>query len=198
MTREEEMNTIINEVLHLTVSPLYTYRTSNKYQPVIGEGPLDAKIVFIGEAPGKNEALTGKPFCGAAGKFLDTMLQSADINRSVVYITNIVKDRPPENRDPTPEEVALYGPFLLRQLSIIKPSVIATLGRFSTKYMLEKFGSEKAALPISTLHGQALPFQASYGKVMLVPLFHPASALYNPGNRGILIEDMKKVVQAIS
>ncbi|MEK9183760.1 MAG: uracil-DNA glycosylase, partial [Patescibacteria group bacterium] len=106
--RTDLLKQIRDEVLNLKKSPLYKYRTQNKFFPVIGEGSDYAKIMFIGEAPGKNEAKTGRPFCGAAGKILDELLVSVKILRSDVYITNIVKDRPPMNRDPLPEEIKIY------------------------------------------------------------------------------------------
>src|SRR5687768_17220991 len=109
-----ELKRIKDEVLALSTSPLFEYRKSNGYFPVIGEGDHDAKIMFIGEAPGENEAKTGKPFCGRAGKVLDDLLNSVGIDREDVYVTNIVKDRPPKNRDPLPEEIELYAPFLDR------------------------------------------------------------------------------------
>ena len=116
----EMMKAIRDELFHFKQSPLYEYRMQNKYYPVVGEGSHSAKVMFIGEAPGKNEAETARPFCGKSGKVLDAMLESIELNRSDVYITNIVKDRPPENRDPTPEEIKLYAPFLDRQIDIIK------------------------------------------------------------------------------
>src|SRR5665213_20886 len=130
----EALKKIRDEVLSLKESPLYEYRTSNQYLPVIGEGSHDAQIMFVGEAPGKNEAKTGRPFAGAAGKILNELLESVGIAREDVYITNIVKDRPQENRDPTPKEIELYGPFLDRQIEIIQPKIIATLGRHSMSY----------------------------------------------------------------
>ena len=98
--RTEELRKIKDEIINAKNSPLYGYRIKNKYFPVIGEGSHNAKIMFIGEAPGKNEAETGRPFCGAAGHVLDELLESIGLNRKEVYITNILKDRPPENRDP--------------------------------------------------------------------------------------------------
>lgn len=108
----EQMKAIRDEVLALTNSPLYSYRTENKYYPVIGEGNHEAKIMFVGEAPGRNEAKTGRPFCGAAGRVLDSLLEHVGIPRKSVYITNIIKDRPPQNRDPLQGEIEIYGPFL--------------------------------------------------------------------------------------
>src|SRR5258708_36791933 len=107
--KREQMRAIKDEILTLTESPLYAYRSENNYFPVIGEGSHNASIMFVGEAPGKNEAKTGRPFCGAAGKILDELLAGVNIPRADVYITNIVKDRPPQNRDPLPEEIAAYG-----------------------------------------------------------------------------------------
>src|SRR3989338_7826739 len=138
--RRARMREITEAVIHLKNSPLYAERIKNKVFPVIGEGSHHAKIMFVGEAPGRNEAATGRPFCGAAGKLLDEFLASVDIPRPDVYITNIVKDRPPFNRDPLPEEITAYGPFLDRQIEIIQPEVIATLGRFSMDYIMRKFG----------------------------------------------------------
>ena len=122
--RTPKLRKILDEIWNLTDSPLYEYRKKNNYYPVIGAGNHFAKIIFIGEAPGRNEAGTGKPFCGAAGKILDELLKSINIKRQDVYITNIVKDRPPENRDPTIKEIEIYSPFLTRQLEIIKPEII--------------------------------------------------------------------------
>src|SRR3989344_3352600 len=113
--RTEQLRKIKDEVLVLKESPLYEDRIKNQVFPVIGEGSHYAKIMFVGEAPGKNEAKTGRPFVGAAGKLLDEFLASAGIKREDVYITNIVKDRPPLNRDPFPNEIDIYSPFLDRQ-----------------------------------------------------------------------------------
>ena len=124
MGKDEMMNDVYDELVLFKDSPLYEYRTVNEYLPVIGEGSVDASIMLVGEAPGKNEAKTGKPFCGAAGKFLNILLESIGLSRDRVYITNIVKDRPPDNRDPTSEEIALYAPFLDRQIEIIKPKSV--------------------------------------------------------------------------
>ncbi len=191
--RTDRLKKIRDEVLALTSSPLYTYRTTNKYFPVLGEGSHHASIMFVGEAPGKNEAMTGHPFCGAAGKLLDEMLASVNIPRLDVYITNIVKDRPPENRDPLPEEIAAYGPFLDRQIDIIEPKVIATLGRFSMVYIMEKFGLQAELAPISKLHGELFEAKSSYGSVKILPLYHPAAAIYNQHLKETLFEDFKKL-----
>ena len=189
--KKELMRQIRDEVIALTTSPLYEYRRSNGYYPVIGEGSHDAKIMFIGEAPGKNEAQTGKPFCGRAGKILDELLASINLDRETVYVTNIVKDRPPENRDPLPEEIAIYAPFLDRQISIIKPTVIATLGRFSMKYILDFFEAPERLDPISRLHGHPIEVEFESQKLLVVPLFHPAAAIYNQSLKDTLLADFK-------
>ena len=191
MTKTEEMKKIRDEVFELKDSPLYEYRTSNGFFPVIGEGNHDADIMFIGEAPGRNEAKTGRPFCGAAGKILDDLLASIGVPREDVYITNIVKDRPQNNRDPLPEEIEIYGPFLDRQIDIIEPKIIATLGRYSMEYIMKKFdlGSELKA--ISLMHGKS--FDAKHGKrdIKIIPLYHPAAAIYNRDLIKTLEEDFK-------
>ena len=181
---DNELRKIKDEVVALTSSPLYVYRAENKYFPVIGEGNHHAEIMFVGEAPGENEAKTGRPFCGRAGKVLDELLNSIEIERKDVYITNIVKDRPPKNRDPLPEEIEIYAPFLDRQIEIIKPKVVATLGRFSMAYVMNRYGLEWEVAPISVLHGKIFDFifpakggSAWGGK--LIPLYHPAAAIYN-------------------
>jgi len=186
--RNNLLREIRDEVVNLTESPLFVYRTTNHYFPVIGEGSHVAKIMFIGEAPGKNEAKTGRPFCGSAGKILNDLLASVGINRPDVYITNIVKDRPENNRDPLPEEIKIYGPFLDRQINIIQPQVIATLGRYSMGYIMEKFGLADVLLPISKMHGKEFQAETEYGKVYIIPLYHPAAAIYDRS----LLETLKK------
>lgn len=175
----EAMKQIRDEVLNLTESPLYIERMANGTFPVIGSGSHDAKIMFIGEAPGKNEAKTGKPFCGASGRVLDELLAHIGLPRESVYITNIVKDRPTNNRDPYPDEIELYAPFLDRQIEIIQPTVIATLGRFSMEYVMRRYGLEGQCDVISKLHGRTFETKLSYGTVNVVPLYHPAVGIYN-------------------
>lgn len=196
--KTEQLRQIRDEVFDLTESPLYEYRTKNDYYAVLGMGHHDADIMFIGEAPGKNEAEQGIPFCGRSGKLLDKLIDSIGLTRDDVYITNIVKDRPPENRDPTKAEITLYAPYLLRQINIIQPAVIATLGRFSMEWILKKFGSPAAGGKISQLRGSVLDADADYGPIKVVPLYHPAVGLYNPGQVDQLYEDFKVLEQFIS
>lgn len=155
-------------------------------QLVMGHGNPDADIVFIGEAPGKNEDLQGIPFVGAAGKFLDEMLASVGLIRNDIYITNIVKYRPPNNRDPKPEEKKAFWPYLIEELKIVEPTIIVTLGRHSMEYFLP---DQK----ITQIHGQ--PKRITFGdvKMVIMPLYHPAAALYNGDLRATLLEDFAKV-----
>ncbi len=185
--KEEGLKKIKEDVLNLKDSPLYADRVKNKYFPVVGEGNHSAEVMFVGEAPGENEAKTGRPFCGRAGKVLDELLESVGIKREDVYVTNIVKDRPPGNRDPLPDEIALYAPFLDRQIELIKPKVIATLGRFSMQYVMNRYGLDFELDSISKIHGQVF----SADKFKVVPLYHPASAIYNQKLLPILKEDFK-------
>ena len=189
--RTEKLKQIKEEVLKLEASPLYAERIKNNVFPVIGEGDHFAQIMFIGEAPGENEAKTGRPFCGRSGKLLDEFLASIKIPRESVYITNIVKDRPPKNRDPLPEEIEIYAPFLDRQIEIIKPKVIATLGRFSMQYIMNRYGLDFELGPISDLHGKVFETEISGEKVKVVPLYHPAVAIYNQHTKETLMEDFK-------
>jgi len=191
----EQLKEIKDEIVNAKNSPLYNFRIKNKFLPVIGEGNHYAKIMFIGEAPGKNEALTGRPFCGAAGHILDELLKSISLDRKEVYVTNIVKDRPPFNRDPLPEEIEYYAPFLDRQIEIIKPEVIATLGRFSMAYIMKKFGLEFELKSISIIHGKIFSTEVSYGKIKIIPLYHPAVAIYNNNTMEILKKDFEILKQ---
>ena len=196
----DQMKSIRDEIMELKASPLYTYRTENKYFPVIGEGSHDAVIMFVGEAPGKNEAQTGRPFCGAAGKVLDEVLETIDVKREDVYITNIVKDRPQQNRDPLPNEIEIYGPFLDRQIEIIQPKVIVTLGRYAMGYIMRKFDLEFELEPISTAHGKSYEAKASYGTIHIVPQYHPAATIYNRELIDTLKYDfqmIKKVIDSV-
>ncbi len=167
-------------------------KTAN--QLVFGSGNPDADIVFVGEAPGKNEDLKGEPFVGAAGRLLDEMLSSVEIDRSDVYITNIVKYRPPENRDPLPEEKAEFWPYLLKQIAIIKPKIVATLGRHSGQAFIN-------GLRISADHGKPkrlkVVMDGREENIIILPLYHPAAALYNGSLKQTLLDDFKSVSQLL-
>ena len=158
----------------------------NATQLVFGEGSPNAKLFFIGEAPGKQEDLTGRPFVGAAGKFLEEMLDSIGLKREDVYITSILKYRPPNNRDPLPAEKQAFMPALQAQLDIIEPELVVTLGRHSLNCFLPD-------LRIGQCHGQPVRYN---GKVYL-PLFHPAAALYTRALRQTLIDDFARIPQIL-
>ena len=155
-------------------------------QLVLGEGNPDADIVFIGEAPGEQEDKQGKPFVGRAGQFLNEMLELINLQRSDVYITNIVKYRPPNNRDPEDDEKAAFLPYLHKQLAIIQPKLVVTLGRHSMQEFLP-------GARISQIHGQ--PKRKS--GIVYLPLYHPAAALYNGAMRETLVDDFKKIPKII-
>ena len=149
---------------------------------VPGEGPPDAAIMFVGEGPGQREDEQGRPFVGAAGQFLEELLASINLTRQQVYIANVVKCRPPGNRDPLPDELSACAPYLDRQIEIIRPKVIVTLGRFS---MARFFPGAS----ISKIHGQP----KRVGNVLVVPMFHPAAALHQPKWRPVVEADFKKL-----
>ena len=193
--RTELLRQIKDEILNGKSLPLYKERIKNKVYPVIGEGNHNAKIMFIGEAPGKNEAETGRPFCGASGRILDELLASVGIARKDVYVTNIVKDRPPMNRDPLPEEIEAYAPYLDRQIEVIQPQVIATLGRFSMAYIMNRLGLGSELESISQMHGRTFEAKTNYGSVKIVPLYHPAVAVYNANMKEALKKDFEILKQ---
>ncbi len=181
-TKQQQMDELRGEIISNKVCPELAAQAT---QLVMGDGDLDADIVFIGEAPGKKEDELGVPFVGAAGKFLSEMLVAAGMERPDVYITNIVKYRPPNNRDPEPDEKKAFWPYLLRQLEIIKPKIVITLGRHSGGYFIPD-------LHISADHGN--PRRVTYHdkEFLVIPLYHPAAALYNGGMRKTLIDDFQK------
>lgn len=179
MKKQEALDKLMRGILDADTCPELRAQAT---QLVMGDGSPDADIVFIGEAPGKNEDEQGKPFVGAAGKFLNKMLAAANLDRDDVYITNIVKYRPPNNRDPLPDEKKAFWPYLLKQLEIINPRVIITLGRHSGAYFIPD-------LVISRDHGHARKVKHSDAEFLVIPLYHPAAALYNGGMRQTLIDD---------
>lgn len=154
---------------------------------VPGHGNPDADIMLIGEAPGFHEDREGEPFVGAAGKFLNEMLESINLDRASVYITNVVKCRPPGNRDPLPDEIAACSGYIERQIELIKPKVVVTLGRFS---MSRWFPKER----ISRIHGRPKRF----GDIMVVPMYHPAAALHQSSLRATIEADMQKLPQIVA
>ncbi len=148
---------------------------------VVGRGNLNADIMFVGEAPGRNEDEQGLPFVGAAGKKLDALLEKVGLTMEDIYIANILKCRPPENRDPLPEEIKAHTPWLIKQIKEIKPKVICSLGNYATKFFLANGNVDemKNQLGITSLHGKARVMEFEGIKIKLIPLFHPAAIIYN-------------------
>lgn len=179
LSKQQRLDDIKADIIKQNICPELAVGAT---QLVFSDGDPEAEIVFIGEAPGKNEDERGLPFVGAAGKFLDEMLASIGMSRKEVYITNIVKYRPPNNRDPLPDEKEAFLPFLKTQLEVVQPKLIVPLGRHSMDALLP-------GLQISNVHGQPKRYQ---GQVYL-PLFHPAAALYNGAMRQTLIDDFAKI-----
>lgn len=162
------------------------YKTRNKL--VFGSGSPDAQLVFVGEAPGADEDLTGEPFVGRAGKLLTKMIEAMGYTREQVYICNVVKSRPPENRNPEPDEVEACEPFLKAQLAIIKPKCIVALGRYACQSLL------RTEETMSTIRGR----WAEYEGIPLMPTFHPAYLLRNPPKKREVWEDLQQVVKHLS
>lgn len=158
-------------------------------QAVPGEGNPDAAILLVGEGPGKDEDEQGRPFVGAAGKFLTELIGSIGLKRGEVFIANMVKHRPPGNRDPLPEELAAYAPWLDEQVKIIEPKLIVTLGRFSMAHFLGQ------TLSISNIHGQ--PKRNAKGQV-IIPMYHPAAALYRGNLRPVLLADFQNITKVLN
>ena len=183
MNREQELKAVETEVAECTDCTLHMSRKL----AVAGEGPADSEIVFIGEGPGFHENEQGRPFVGAAGRLLESMLESIGLSREQVFICNVVKCRPPGNRDPQPEEIEACAKYLERQLRAINPKVIVTLGRFS---MARYFPGAR----ISAIHGKA---KTKDGR-LVVPFYHPAAALHQPKLRSTVEEDFAKLASLVA
>ncbi len=184
-SKQKQLDEIKEEIVKQKICPELAESAT---QLVFGDGSPDAEVVFVGEAPGKNEDEQGLPFVGAAGKFLNELLASIGLDRAKVYITNIVKYRPPNNRDPYPDEKAEFLPFLKKQIEEIKPKLIVTLGRHSMEALLPP------GLRISQTHGQP----KRYNGQVYMPLFHPAAALYNQSMKQTIMDDFAKIPKVLA
>ena len=185
MPKRDLMETLADEIRICRKCGLWRQRKN----AVPGEGNLDVAVMLIGEAPGYWEDVKGRPFVGAAGKILDEMLSKAGISRSDVYITNVVKCRPPENRDPRTSEIETCTPYLDRQIRIVKPKFVVTLGRHATSYVLAKVGFESEG--ITKIHGRVYETKLLGFKVSVIPMYHPAAALYKAKYRDALYKDFR-------
>lgn len=184
---DKGLREIKNEVIECQKCSLYKSRTL----PVIGQGNHQAKIVLIGEGPGSNEDKTGIPFCGASGNVLDELLASAGIKREEIYICNILKCRPPNNRNPRADEIEACTPYLERQIKIIKPKIIGALGNYSASYILRKYGLENKIQSIGKIHGKIFKTKTSFGLIKIIPLYHPAVTVYNANMKNVLEKDFQ-------
>ena len=183
MTKEERYKHLLQQVDECRKCELGSLRTNT----VPGEGSLNAKIMFIGEAPGFNEDQKGRPFVGRAGKILDELLEHIHLKREDVYIANILKCRPPNNRNPNSEEIKKCTEYLEKQLEIIEPDIIIPLGNFSYQYIFKKYD-----LPIEKIsqnHGMIHKIQTLEKQLLIMPMYHPAVATYNPLKKEVLIKD---------
>ncbi|VVB88235.1 Uracil DNA glycosylase superfamily protein [uncultured archaeon] len=187
MPKQELIDEIIAQVQVCRKCRLWKYAKN----PVPGEGNLDAALMLIGEAPGNQEDIKGRPFVGSAGKLLNTLISSTGLKREDVYISNIVKHRPPENREPRADEIEACTSYLDSQIQIIKPKVITTLGKHSTKYILSKVGVEVKGL--AEVRGKIYTEKLLDIPVRIIPTYHPAAVLYNPSYRPRLEEDFQKI-----
>lgn len=185
--KNEKMNEITASIRSCMLCELAQTRT----KIVIGAGNLDSKIVFVGEAPGRKEDESGLPFVGSSGKLLDKLLDSAHLVRDEVFIANILKCRPPKNRRPKKSEVKECEDYLMNQLEVISPEVIAPMGNSALLYFQERFGLEKQV--IGNVHGKVFDVKAPWGNVKMVPLYHPAAAIYRRNLLDELEADMKNI-----
>jgi DNA polymerase len=194
ISKQEQLD-IAKENLHKIDLPLKETATHLVY----GKGNPDAPILFIGEAPGRKEDEQGVPFVGSAGKFLDELLQSIGLSLDKCYIANILKYRPPNNRDPNNEEILAHTPYLIEQINIIQPIIIATLGNYATKFILSQCKPEhmKTISGITKLHGSLEHLTYNDTTFKVVPLYHPAASLYNPRLKDVLFADFKKMKQLL-
>jgi DNA polymerase len=187
LTRATGLAALEQEVAACTRCPLHGTRT----RAVFGVGNPDADLLFVGEAPGFHEDQQGIPFVGQAGKLLDTLLAGIKLSRGDVYIANVLKSRPPGNRDPQPDEISACEGYLFRQVELIEPKVVATLGNFATKLLSGK------PLGITRVHGHEQEATLGGRRVLLYPLYHPAAALYTPAMLKVLESDFARIPELI-
>lgn len=167
------------------------YKTRNI--PLVGDGSISSKVMLIGEAPGYHEDLEGKAFIGKAGKVLDQLLEFVKMKREDIYITNVIKCHPPQNRDPSSDEISRCMPYLIEQLKIIKPKIIITLGKYATQIIFRAFKLHFTGM--NKLHGSLINLKTSYGIVKVGCCYHPALACYNPSMLKILLDDFNNILK---
>jgi len=187
----EELRKIEEQIRSCTRCPLHEHRTN----PVPGEGGFRKGVLFVGEAPGRNEDLQGRPFVGRAGKLLDELLESIGLSREDVYITNVLKCRPPNNRDPKEEEISACSPYLEAQIAALSPKLVVTLGRFAWAWFCERYGIPYRKL--TEAHGRLYSSSTLFGSVRVFPTFHPAAALRRREILDLLREDFRTLKEIL-
>ncbi|MBN2065711.1 MAG: uracil-DNA glycosylase [Candidatus Thermoplasmatota archaeon] len=191
MAMQQEMEAITKSVMTCTRCELYKTRT----HAVAGEGTITSPLLFIGEAPGHHEDMQGKPFVGKAGNILDELLASIGLNRHDIYITNILKCRPPQNRNPLKSEISACSIYLEKQLECIQPKILVPLGNFATAYLFEKFGLHFTR--ISDVCGKLYRVTTLSGTTTIAPLYHPAVVTYDSSKKAQLLKDMEALKSAL-
>jgi len=196
MNKDQALEKIKEEVVNCQKCSL----SDSRHLPVVGEGDHDADIMLTGEAPGSEEDRTGRPFVGPAGQILNDLLEANGFAREEVYINNVLKCRPPDNRDPRKEEIEVCAPYLNRQIEIIDPDILCPLGNFAARYLLKRYNLKEQAADesgkikgITKLHGEVFEVQSLTQSFKVMPLFHPAAATYNPNLEQTLMKDFKKL-----
>ena len=187
-----QMKILSNTILHCSKCIL----SKTRKNVVIGSGAIPSQILFIGEAPGSQENLQGIPFVGRAGKFFEILLNSINLERNDVYVTNILKCRPPKNRNPKFSEINHCTPYLEKQIDIIKPEILAPMGNFAARYCCKKY--HIPIQNISSLHGKKFSISTKSFSGILIPLYHPAAAVYNPNLKDIMIQDFQQIKNQLS
>ena len=182
------METLTKEIINCQKCQLWQTRNL----PLVGEGSLSAGVMIIGEAPGYNEDLQGRAFIGKAGEILDQLLACVNLTRKKIYITNLLKCHPPQNHNPQPDEIKACADYLYRQIKIIQPKIIMTLGKYSSQEIFNKVHLKFSN--ISKMHGQVFKIKSSYATVNIVPCYHPAVACYKSSMLNTLMQDFKKIM----
>ncbi len=190
--KTEALYKVKQELKNLKVGELYQLRKKENYKTVMGEGNPNANVMLVGEAPGQTEAKTGRPFVGRGGQLLTRILNSTGIDRKDIYITNIVKDRPPENRKPKKEEIEKYKPILEKEIKIVEPEIIVTLGKTATDFFFENYRGKKVKR-LGDIRGTFSEFKILNSKFKILPTYHPAYGLRNPPSQKIIKSDLAKV-----
>lgn len=196
--REILLENLKKEIVSFKDSPLAEQRMKENLFCVVGDGEVTAEIMIVGEAPGRKESLTGKCFCGKAGEILNELISSINLKRENLYITNIVKDRPPKNRNPLQKEINSYFGFLKKEILIVQPKIIITMGRISSINLLTKLKEIEKPASLSLIKNNVFSPKLKYGKVKIIPMYHPASVIYDNKKKEELIYSfnrLKKIIE---